>query len=351
MVLAALGVFMVPMHEVPGLARGERHAHGLGVAQLADHDDVGVLAQRALERRCERSRVRADLALAHHRLLARVHVLDRVFDRDHVVGGLAVDDVDDRRERAGLAVAGGPGDHDEALVVVRGVARWPRASPSAASVGNVARDEAERGLEPGALARDVDAEAARRRIAVEAEVARALLLERGAEARRNLGRSNASTRRGARGSPAGRASPATRKRGGRAGDEMQIAAPPRAPAASRASSDSMVRLGRGASSKTGGASLEPEERAWLGSIFGASTEAASNSSVGGVKRRDGEGGAAFGDVASRGGGGGGGTLSGGGATTPGGRFKTTRACTTPSRRAARTPIEPRPSCTRVQLDG
>ena len=37
-------------HEVARLARGERHAHRLGVAQLADDDDVRVLAQRRLER-------------------------------------------------------------------------------------------------------------------------------------------------------------------------------------------------------------------------------------------------------------------------------------------------------------
>ena len=62
----------------------------------------------------------------------------------------------------------------------------------------------------------------------------------------------------------------------------------------------MVRLGRGASSKAG-ASSELE----AGSSLGAGTETVSSSSVGGVKRRAGEGGATFGDVASRDGGSGG----------------------------------------------
>ncbi len=79
-VLAALGVFIVAMHEVARLARGDGHAHRLGVAQLADDDDVGVLAQRRLERGPQRARVRADLALADERALARVDELDRVLD-------------------------------------------------------------------------------------------------------------------------------------------------------------------------------------------------------------------------------------------------------------------------------
>jgi hypothetical protein len=63
--------------------------------------------------------VAADLALRHHRLLARVDDLDRVLDRQDVVGLRAVDQVDQRRQRRGLAVAVGPGDHHQALVVGR----------------------------------------------------------------------------------------------------------------------------------------------------------------------------------------------------------------------------------------
>jgi hypothetical protein len=37
-------------HEVAGLGSRQRHRDGLEVAQLADEDDVGVLAQHATER-------------------------------------------------------------------------------------------------------------------------------------------------------------------------------------------------------------------------------------------------------------------------------------------------------------
>ena len=33
-------------HQVPGLGGGHRHADGFGVAQLADQDDVRILAHR-----------------------------------------------------------------------------------------------------------------------------------------------------------------------------------------------------------------------------------------------------------------------------------------------------------------
>ena len=50
-------------HQVPGLGRGERRGHGLGVAHLAHQDDVGVLAEHAPEGAVEalacRSRPRA----------------------------------------------------------------------------------------------------------------------------------------------------------------------------------------------------------------------------------------------------------------------------------------------------
>ncbi len=106
-------------HEVSRLARRERHAHGLGIAQLADDDDVGILAKAGLERVGERLGVRAHLPLAHHGPLARVDVLDGVFHRDDVVGRRGVEDVDDGGHRAGLAVARRTRHHDEPLVVVR----------------------------------------------------------------------------------------------------------------------------------------------------------------------------------------------------------------------------------------
>ena len=56
-----------------------------------------------------------DLPLGHQALLALVHELDRILDRDDVVGAGAVDQVHQGGQRRALARAGGAGDHDEPL--------------------------------------------------------------------------------------------------------------------------------------------------------------------------------------------------------------------------------------------
>src|SRR5690606_41427303 len=71
--------------------RGQREADRLEVAHLADEDDVGVLAQRRAQRLAEAERIAMHLALVHERALALVHELDRVLDRDDVIGLVVVD--------------------------------------------------------------------------------------------------------------------------------------------------------------------------------------------------------------------------------------------------------------------
>ena len=97
-----------------GVRRHQGRAHGLEVADLAHQDDVGVLAQDVLEPVVERAGVEADLALMDDRHPVEMEELDRVLDRDHVARGGAVDGVDHRRQRGGLARAGAAGDQDEA---------------------------------------------------------------------------------------------------------------------------------------------------------------------------------------------------------------------------------------------
>ena len=63
--------------EVAGLGGLERGLGRLGVAQLADQDRVGILAERAPERLAEVLGVEADLALVDDRLVVRVQDLDR----------------------------------------------------------------------------------------------------------------------------------------------------------------------------------------------------------------------------------------------------------------------------------
>ena len=91
MVFAALGRVHGGDDQVPRLARRERHANRLGVAKLAHHDDVGVFAERGLERRRERARVGPHFALAEQRFFAGMDVFDGVFDRDDVVTRLGIE--------------------------------------------------------------------------------------------------------------------------------------------------------------------------------------------------------------------------------------------------------------------
>ena len=72
-------------HEVAGLGRLDGDGDRLEIAQLADQDDVRVLAQRRAQRVLERVGVRVHLALVDQALLVLVHELDRILDRDDVI--------------------------------------------------------------------------------------------------------------------------------------------------------------------------------------------------------------------------------------------------------------------------
>src|ERR687896_493386 len=61
----------------------------------------------------ERVGVDADLALRDDAALVRVYELDRVLDRDDVVGAHPVDQIDQRAERRRLSRAGRSGDENE----------------------------------------------------------------------------------------------------------------------------------------------------------------------------------------------------------------------------------------------
>ena len=102
--------------------------------------------------------VGADLALVDDALLVPVHELDRVLDRDDVVGARAVDLVDHRRERRRLAGAGRAGDEDEPARLRRKAVQDLR-EPELLERLHLLRDEAERRAERFALEEDVHAEA------------------------------------------------------------------------------------------------------------------------------------------------------------------------------------------------
>jgi len=124
---------------VAGLGGGQRRAHGLLVAHLADQDHVGVLAQHAAHGAAEADRVGADFALVDDRVLVGVQVLDRVLERDDVAGPSPVDVIDHRRQRRALAGAGGAGDEDDPALLfcqrADHVRQGPRSSTERISTG------------------------------------------------------------------------------------------------------------------------------------------------------------------------------------------------------------------------
>ena len=103
-------------HQDAHLGRGHRDAHRLVVAQLADQDDVRILAQSRVQRGGEARGVHADLALADQAALALMHELDRILDGEDVPLHARVDVIDHRRERGRLARAGLAGHQDEPIV-------------------------------------------------------------------------------------------------------------------------------------------------------------------------------------------------------------------------------------------
>ena len=84
---------------------------GLEVADLTDHDDVGVLTQYGPQGLGKRQvDFRIHLRLPHTRQL----VLNRVFHR-HDVLAPRVEPLQRRVQRGGLARTGGPGDQNDAM--------------------------------------------------------------------------------------------------------------------------------------------------------------------------------------------------------------------------------------------
>jgi len=75
--------------EVARLRRRESGLGGLGVAELADEDHVGVLAEATSERLRERRRVEADLALVDDAAVVAVNDFDRVLDRDECAAAVS----------------------------------------------------------------------------------------------------------------------------------------------------------------------------------------------------------------------------------------------------------------------
>ncbi len=99
------------VHLVAGHGGAKRHFGGVGVADLADQDDVRVLAHHRAHAVGE-----VELGGFGHRGLADHghRILDRILE-GHDVDALGIDVVEYRVQRRGLAAAGRPGHQDDAF--------------------------------------------------------------------------------------------------------------------------------------------------------------------------------------------------------------------------------------------
>ena len=102
-------------NKVTGGGRGEGELDRFEIAHFSDEQDVRIFTQRAAQRGGEGACVHADFAMLHEAVLAAMHELDRVFDRDDVIVPLKIRVIHHRRERGGFAGTGRTGDEDEAL--------------------------------------------------------------------------------------------------------------------------------------------------------------------------------------------------------------------------------------------
>ena len=146
-------------HQVAGLRVGNGSSHGLDIADLADQDAVGRLAQRTLERGVQVTRVGADLALVDDGELVAEDELDRVFQREDVAGAVGVAVVDQRGQRGGLAHAGGPHHQEEAARLQDQLLQHGRHAQRV-ELGDVAGNVADDGSRGAPLAEQRNPEAA-----------------------------------------------------------------------------------------------------------------------------------------------------------------------------------------------
>jgi hypothetical protein len=104
-------------HQVTGFGEVDRILHTLAGTDLADQDHVRRLAQGVLECVLPRIGVGADFALRDQAADVRMHVLDRILDRDDMAARILIAIADHRRQRSRLARTGGTDhQHQSALL-------------------------------------------------------------------------------------------------------------------------------------------------------------------------------------------------------------------------------------------
>ena len=129
--------------KVAGGRGGQRQLDRFQIAHFTDEKDVRVFAQRAAQGGGERVRVHADFAMLHQAILAAMHELDRVFDRDDVIVPLHVGVIHHRRQRGRFAGTGRAGDQDQALLQHRKFLQHRRQTRDLRTVRTLRRDQTE----------------------------------------------------------------------------------------------------------------------------------------------------------------------------------------------------------------
>ena len=145
---------------VPGVRGVECDREALLVADLTDHDDVGVLPQDVTQGVRERVSVMADLALVDQAAVVAMEVLDRILDRDDLACHEMVQVVDHRGHGRGLARPRGTRDQEQAMVLLDQLAQ-DIGQPQRLERGDRHRHEAEGGAHRPTLAAEIDAVARR----------------------------------------------------------------------------------------------------------------------------------------------------------------------------------------------
>ena len=144
--------------EMAGFGDPQRGLDGLEVAHLADENDIGILPQAGSQGVGEAVGVGVQLTLVDDALLVAVQVLDRILDRDDVLGALAIHLVEHRGEGGRLAGAGRAGDQHQAARLLADLLHHRRQA-ELAKTADLVRNLPEGRGDRAALMKDVGPEA------------------------------------------------------------------------------------------------------------------------------------------------------------------------------------------------
>ena len=102
------------IYDMPGLGGRHRDFHSLPIANFANEDDLGRLAQSGAKTAREIGKILAELALMKNGAPMRMQEFDRIFERDNVNWFGVIYFVEHGGQRGRFATAGTTGNKDNA---------------------------------------------------------------------------------------------------------------------------------------------------------------------------------------------------------------------------------------------